>query len=132
MNSLAAESNSRRACNSSGHSSILTRRISAATQAGLYPRRPSSLRSYPQVAIVIEGHGDERGSNEYNLALGDRRANSAKDFLVVQGVAVGGIQTVSYRKERPFCTDSDESCWQLNRRARFGMTETSSSQLNGN
>jgi outer membrane protein OmpA-like peptidoglycan-associated protein len=64
------------------------------------------LRSYPQVAIVIEGHCDERGSTEYNLASGDRRSDSAKDFLVALGVAADRIQTVSYGKERPFCTVS--------------------------
>ncbi len=90
------------------------------------------LRSYPQVAIVIEGHCDERGSTEYNVALGDRRSDSAKDFLVAQGVAGDRIQTVSYGKERPFCTEGNESCWQQNRRAHFRMGGTSSSQLSGN
>ena len=88
------------------------------------------LRSYPQVAIVIEGHCDERGSTEYNVALGDRRADSAKNFLTAQGIAGDRIQTVSYGKERPFCTESNESCWQQNRRAHFRMGGTSSSQLN--
>ncbi|PYU31981.1 MAG: peptidoglycan-associated lipoprotein Pal [Acidobacteria bacterium] len=90
------------------------------------------LRSYPQVAIVIEGHCDERGSTEYNVALGDRRSDAAKDFLTGQGVASERIQTVSYGKERPFCTQSNEDCWQQNRRAHFRMTGTSSSQLSGN
>ena len=90
------------------------------------------LRSYPQVAIVIEGHCDERGSTEYNVALGDRRADSAKNFLTAQGIGGDRIQTVSYGKERPFCTGSNESCWQQNRRAHFRMGGTSSSQLNGN
>ena len=90
------------------------------------------LRSYPQVAIMIEGHCDERGSTEYNVALGDRRSDAAKDFLVSQGVARDRIQTVSYGKERPFCTQSSESCWQQNRRAHMQMAGTSSSQLSGN
>ncbi|PYU24297.1 MAG: peptidoglycan-associated lipoprotein Pal [Acidobacteria bacterium] len=90
------------------------------------------LRSYPQVAIMIEGHCDERGSTEYNVALGDRRSDAAKDFLVSQGVAVDRIQTVSYGKERPFCTQESESCWQQNRRAHFRMVGTSSTQLSGN
>lgn len=90
------------------------------------------LRSYPRVAIVIEGHCDERGSTEYNVALGDRRSDAAKDFLVSQGVAVNRIQTVSYGKERPFCTQENESCWQQNRRAHFRMAGTSSTQLGGN
>jgi peptidoglycan-associated lipoprotein len=90
------------------------------------------LRSYPQIAVVIEGHCDERGSTEYNLALGDRRSDAAKDFLVGQGVASDRIQTASYGKERPFCTQGNEQCWQQNRRAHFRMAGTSSSQLNGN
>lgn len=90
------------------------------------------LRSYPQVSVVIEGHCDERGSTEYNVALGDRRSDSAKEFLVAQGISANRIQTVSYGKERPFCTQSDESCYQQNRRAHFRMAGTSSSQLSGN
>src|SRR4029077_12061617 len=90
------------------------------------------LRSYPRLAIVIEGHGDERGSTEYNVALGDRRSDAAKDFLVSQGVAADRIQTVSYGKERPFCTQSNESCWQENRRPHLRMAGTSSTQLGGN
>jgi len=91
------------------------------------------LRSYPGVAIVIEGHCDERGSTEYNVALGDRRSDAAKDFLLSQGVTADRIQTVSYGKERPFCTQENDSCWQENRRAHFRMAPgTSSSQLGGN
>jgi peptidoglycan-associated lipoprotein len=90
------------------------------------------LRSYTQVSIVIDGHCDERGSTEYNLALGDRRSDSAKDFLVALGVAADRIQTVSYGKERLFCTVSNEGCWQQNRRAHIRMAGTSSSQLSGN
>jgi peptidoglycan-associated lipoprotein len=90
------------------------------------------LRSYPQVSIVIDGHCDERGSTEYNLALGDRRSDSAKDFLVAQGVAADRIQTVSYGKERPFCTNSNEGCWQQNRRAHVRMAGTSFSRRSGN
>jgi peptidoglycan-associated lipoprotein len=90
------------------------------------------LRSYAGVAIVIEGHCDERGSTEYNVALGDRRSDAAKDFLVSQGVPSNRIQTVSYGKERPFCTQENESCWQENRRAHFRMAGTTSSQLGGN
>ena len=66
------------------------------------------LRYYPQVKVIIEGHCDERGSTEYNLALGDRRAQAAKDYLVSLGVAADRMQTVSYGKERPFCTDHTE------------------------
>lgn len=79
------------------------------------------LKSYPQIKVTIEGHCDERGSTEYNLALGDRRAQAAKDFLVSLGVPSDRMQTISYGKERPFCTDHTEQCWQQNRRAHFVM-----------
>ena len=79
------------------------------------------LKSYPPLKVIIEGHCDERGSTEYNLALSDRRAQAAKDFLVSLGVPPDNIQTVSYGKERPFCTEHTENCWQQNRRAHFIM-----------
>lgn len=79
------------------------------------------LRSYPQLKIVVEGHCDERGSTEYNLALGDRRAAAAKQFLVSLGIPADRLETVSYGKERPFCSASTEQCWQQNRRAHFVM-----------
>jgi len=81
------------------------------------------LRSYPQIKVAIEGHCDERGSTEYNIALGDRRAQAAKDFIVSLGVPADRVQTVSYGKERPFCTEHDEACWQQNRRAHFVMAK---------
>lgn len=77
------------------------------------------LQQHPKVTFVIEGHCDERGSTEYNLALGDNRANAAKQAMVAQGVQGGRIRTISYGKEKPFCTESTESCWQQNRRAHF-------------
>jgi len=73
---------------------------------------------YPD-SVVVEGHCDERGSAEYNLGLGDRRATAAKEFLVQLGVPANRLKTISYGKERPVCTESDESCWQKNRRAHF-------------
>jgi peptidoglycan-associated lipoprotein len=79
------------------------------------------LRSYPNVKVVIEGHCDERGSTEYNLALGDRRSVAAKTFLESLGVPADRMMTVSYGKEKPFCTTHDETCWQQNRRAHFVM-----------
>jgi peptidoglycan-associated lipoprotein len=79
------------------------------------------LRSYPQVKIVIEGHCDERGSTEYNLALGDRRAAAAKQFLASLGITADRMETVSYGKERPFCTASNEACYTQNRRAHIIM-----------
>jgi peptidoglycan-associated lipoprotein len=77
------------------------------------------LASHPDVKIVLGGYCDERGSDEYNLALGQRRADSAKNALVTAGVAATRIRVISYGKEKPFCTDSTEECWQLNRRAGF-------------
>jgi peptidoglycan-associated lipoprotein len=77
------------------------------------------LRNYPQVRVTIEGHCDERGSTEYNLALGDRRASSVKQYLVSLGISADRLNTVSYGKEKPFCTTSDEECWQQNRRGHF-------------
>ena len=75
------------------------------------------LARYPQVNITIEGHCDERGTREYNLALGERRANAAKNYLVGLGVDAGRIRTVSYGKERPVALGSDEGSWAQNRRA---------------
>ncbi len=79
------------------------------------------LASHPNVKVVIGGYCDERGSDEYNLALGQRRAESAKNALVQAGVAADRMRVISYGKEKPFCTESDESCWQQNRRAGFTM-----------
>jgi peptidoglycan-associated lipoprotein len=79
----------------------------------------SILTDFPSATIVIEGHCDERGSAEYNLGLGDRRASSAHDFLVQLGVPADKLHTISYGKERPQCTESAESCWQKNRRVHF-------------
>lgn len=75
------------------------------------------LGQYPQISITVEGHADERGTREYNLALGERRANAAKNYLVGLGIDAGRIQTVSYGKERPVALGSDEQAWAQNRRA---------------
>lgn len=75
------------------------------------------LSRYPNVAITLEGHADERGTREYNLALGDRRANAAKNYLAARGVNPARISTISYGKERPVALGSDESSWAQNRRA---------------
>jgi len=69
--------------------------------------------------LLIEGHCDERGTNEYNLALGDRRAKAAKDYLVALGIPSGRINIISYGEEKPLCTEKTEECWQKNRRAHF-------------
>ena len=79
------------------------------------------LRSYPQVRVSLEGHCDERGSTEYNLGLGQRRAEAAKNFLISLGITSDRVETISWGKERPFCGDHNEECWQQNRRAHFVM-----------
>ena len=77
------------------------------------------FNDYPTSTVVIEGHADERGSAEYNLGLADRRATATKEFLVQLGVGADRLTTVSFGKERPQCTEANESCWQMNRRAHF-------------
>jgi peptidoglycan-associated lipoprotein len=77
------------------------------------------LKQHPNWTILIEGHCDERGSTEYNLGLGDSRANSTKQALVQAGVSASQLKTISYGKEKPFCTESNEACWQQNRRGHF-------------
>lgn len=77
------------------------------------------LRNYPQFRVTIEGHCDERGSTEYNLALGQRRADAAKNYLVSLGISADRMTTVSFGKEKPFCNEHNETCWQQNRRAHF-------------
>jgi peptidoglycan-associated lipoprotein len=81
----------------------------------------SFLVSHPDIHFVIGGYCDERGSDEYNLALGQKRADATKDALVTAGVAADRIRTISYGKEKPFCTEHTEACWQENRRAGFVM-----------
>jgi len=80
------------------------------------------LRSYPQAKVSIEGHCDERGSAEYNLGLGQRRAEAAKNYLISLGIPADRMETTSWGKERPFCAEHDESCWQQNRRAHFVLS----------
>jgi peptidoglycan-associated lipoprotein len=77
------------------------------------------LRNNPGIRITIEGHCDERGSTEYNLALGDRRAGAVKQYLFSLGISADRISTVSFGKEKPFCSQSNEACWQQNRRGHF-------------
>ena len=79
------------------------------------------LRSYPQVRVSLEGHCDERGSTEYNLGLGQRRAEAAKNFLISLGIPSDRVETISWGKDRPFCGEHNEECWQQNRRAHFVM-----------
>jgi peptidoglycan-associated lipoprotein len=84
-------------------------------------RDAAYLTGHPGVKVLIAGYCDERGSNEYNLALGQNRAESAKKGLVDAGVAASRIRVISYGKEKPFCTESTEACWQQNRRAGFSL-----------
>ena len=77
------------------------------------------LRNYPSIRVTIEGHCDERGSTEYNLGLGDRRANAVKNYLISLGISADRMSTVSFGKEKPFCMESNEACWQQNRRGHF-------------
>ena len=77
------------------------------------------LNDFPNASIVIEGHCDERGSAEYNIGLGDQRSSAAKEFLQGLGVPADRLKTISYGKERPQCTEQNESCWQKNRRVHF-------------
>lgn len=84
---------------------------------GILSRQAQWLNQYRQYAIVIEGHADERGTREYNLALGARRAAATRDFLAARGVAANRMKTISYGKERPVAVCDDISCWSQNRRA---------------
>ena len=80
-------------------------------------RQVAWLKAHPEVLVTIEGHTDERGTREYNLALGERRANSVKDYLVLQGISAKRLKTVSYGEERPVALGSNEAAWAQNRRA---------------
>ena len=79
------------------------------------------LKANKDSKILIQGHCDERGTSEYNMALGERRAQSAKKYLIDMGIDPSRISTVSYGREKPFCTDHNEECWQENRRAYFAI-----------
>lgn len=83
------------------------------------------LKQYPTYKLTIQGNCDERGSDEFNLALGDARAKEAKDYLASLGVPASQLETVSFGKEHPVCTDHDESCWQKNRRAHISQEQKS-------
>jgi len=85
-------------------------------------RNSSWLQQFQSVKILVEGHCDERNTREYNLALGERRANAVRDYLVFLGIAPTRVRTISYGEERPFALGHDESAWRLNRRAHFVIT----------
>src|SRR5688572_28203291 len=82
-------------------------------------RNADFLKGHPELLVTVEGHCDERGTNEYNLALGDRRAASAKEYVLALGVPGDRLRSMSYGEERPQCTASDAACWSRYRRARF-------------
>lgn len=81
------------------------------------------LQQHPDIKVLVAGHCDDRGSEEYNIALGDSRANSLKNSLVAQGISADRLKTVSYGKEKPFCNTDDEQCWQQNRRDHLAMAQ---------
>jgi peptidoglycan-associated lipoprotein len=85
-------------------------------------RNADWLKRWTTTQVTVEGHCDSRGSSEYNLALGNRRASAVKDYLVSLGIQAGRIVLISKGKEEPFCRDENESCWQQNRRGHFLIT----------
>jgi peptidoglycan-associated lipoprotein len=89
---------------------------------GVLSQNADTLKKFDFLRITVEGHCDERGSVEYNLALGERRAKAALDYLVSLGVDPGRMKMVSYGKEVPLCQESNEDCWARNRRAHFAIT----------
>ena len=90
--------------------------LSGQAQATL-SKQAQWLRAYPRYTVTVEGHADERGTREYNIALGARRAQAARDYLAAQGIAPNRMRTISYGKERPVAVCNDASCWSQNRRA---------------
>ena len=80
------------------------------------------LKANPQIKLKIEGHCDERGTNEYNLVLGEKRAHAVKQLLISEGISASRISTISYGEDRPFCADHNEACYQENRRAHFAQS----------
>ncbi len=94
-----------------------------ADQQGAAQGDASFLAQHPNIKVLIAGHCDDRGSEEYNLALGDSRANTIKNALVSEGVSADRIKTISYGKEKPFCSDDNEQCWQQNRRDHFSRQQ---------
>jgi peptidoglycan-associated lipoprotein len=81
------------------------------------------VRQYPDFKLTVEGHCDERGSEEYNMALGDARAKQTREYLATMGLPGDQLRTISYGKEHPVCSDHDEDCWQKNRRAHLTQAQ---------
>jgi len=88
-----------------------------ATAVAQLDKQVAWLKKYPNRTVTVEGHADERGTREYNLALGEKRANAAKEYLTAKGVAATRLKTISYGKERPVALGSNEAAWSQNRRA---------------
>jgi len=86
-------------------------------QRAVLDRQAAWLKKYPEVTVTVEGHADERGTREYNIALGNRRATAAKNYLVALGINPNRVQTISYGKERPAVAGSNDQAWSQNRRA---------------
>jgi peptidoglycan-associated lipoprotein len=89
------------------------------SERGTLDRHAAWMKEHARTVMLIEGHCDERGTNEYNVTLGERRAKSTANYLVSHGIAADRISTVSYGEERPICRDHNEACWKQNRRAHF-------------
>ena len=87
------------------------------TAAATLDKQAAWLNKYPKYQVTVEGHADERGTREYNIALSDRRADAARNYLASRGVSTGRMRTIAYGKERPVAVCDDESCWTQNRRA---------------
>ena len=96
-------------------------------QRAVLDRQAAWLKKYPEVTVTVEGHADERGTREYNLALGNRRATAAKNYLVALGINPNRVQTISYGKERPAVAGSNEQAWAQNRRAVTVVTSRAGS-----
>lgn len=92
------------------------------TDKATLQRQATWLQKYPSIRVTVEGDCDERGTREYNLALGARRANAVKEYLVSLGVSSARVDTISYGKEHPICTESTEDCWAQNRRGVTSIT----------
>jgi len=96
--------------------------LSAEARSGLQ-KNLEWLKRWTTTKVMVEGHADSRGTNEYNLALAERRADAVRDYLASLGLAADRVTIVSKGEEQPFCTDETESCWQQNRRGHFIITE---------
>jgi peptidoglycan-associated lipoprotein len=95
----------------------------ASGDSAIIEQDASFLKQHPDIRIILGGHCDDRGSEEYNIALGQNRAEAVRNALVLDGIPSGRIKVISFGKEKPFCTTDDEQCWHQNRRAHFMMDQ---------